>query len=274
MLSHYIRPVSPTQTGIDSSARGGVNLGRGALQAIFAVFLGLMVTAVVGVGVYTFYPNPATQTQEQIEALYEQRSQIEGCGTKELPGGCRSWEDLTAEEQAQVRAIDVEVSALQDRAQEQRGQWGQRTSIVLIVIATTLMATSLLLAEGVAVMSNGILLGGLFTMLYGVGWGLAAGNSVTRFVVLVAALLVSLGLGYVKFVRRREATGVVAAAAGAGGASAVDETGAGGAEPGAGQAVAADALAAVVTRIEALERRLDGAAAWLGSQGESPRPPR
>jgi hypothetical protein len=265
---------------MDSSARAGVNVGRGALQAIFAVFLGLMVTAVVGVGVYTFYPNPATDTQEQIETLYQQRSDIEGCGTKEAPGGCRAFEDLTPQEQAQIRAIDVEVTQLQDRAQQERGDWGQRTSIILIVIATTLMATSLLLAEGVAVMSNGILLGGLFTMLYGVGWGLAAGNSVTRFVVLVAALLVSLGLGYVKFVRRREAAAVPAAAAPAvaapsmagNPAAAFPQSGTGGSGVVA-DAVAADALAAVVDRIEALERRLDGAAAWLGS-GEAPRPPR
>lgn len=252
---------------MDSAARGGVNVGRGALQAIFAVFLGLMVTAVVGVGVYTFYPNPATDTQDQIEALYEQRSQIEGCGLKEAPGGCRAFEDLTPAEQAQIRAIDSEVTQLQDRAEEERGQWGQRTSIVLIVIATTLMATSLLLAEGVAVMSNGILLGGLFTMLYGVGWGLAAGNSVTRFVVLVAALLVSLGLGYVKFVRRREAAAVpIGASVPAVAAASATEPGQGG--PGA----SADALAAVMGRIEALERRLDGAASWLGS-GQAPRPP-
>ena len=44
-------------------------------------------------------------------------------------------------------------------------------------------------------LSNGILLGGLFTMLYGVGWGIASGNSVTRFLVLVAALVVSLPSG-------------------------------------------------------------------------------
>ena len=77
------------------------------------------------------------------------------------------------------------------------------TSVILIVLATMLMAVALALGDSVAVLSNGILLGGLFTMLYGVGWGLASGNSVTRFLVLVAALAVSLVLGYLKFVRGR-----------------------------------------------------------------------
>ena len=91
-----------------------------------------------------------------------------------------------------------------DSSQDQRESWGQSTSVILIVLATALMAVSLLLGESVTVLSNGILLGGLFTMLYGVGWGLVAGNSVTRFLVLVVALVVSLALGYLKFVRSRD----------------------------------------------------------------------
>ena len=30
----------------------------GGLQVVFAIFLGLMVAAFVGIGVYTFYPSP------------------------------------------------------------------------------------------------------------------------------------------------------------------------------------------------------------------------
>lgn len=245
---------------MDATQRQGINIGRGALQAIFAVFLGLMITAVVGVGVYTFYPSPAQQTQEQIDELYQQRADIEACG-KELVGQCRTWDQLTPEEQAQIRQIDARASDLQRTLTEQNRTWSQRTSIILVVIATALMATSLLLGEAVAVMSNGILLGGLFTMLYGVGWGLASGNSVTRFVVLLAALLVSLGLGYVKFVRRRpsaEATATTGAAV----PPPVD----------AGEAADRAALSELAARVDELERRLATAAAWLGGRttGEPP----
>ena len=47
-----------------------------ALQTIFSLFLGLMVVALIGVGVNTFYPSPATQQEQaqqkidrQIEAI-------------------------------------------------------------------------------------------------------------------------------------------------------------------------------------------------------------
>ncbi len=86
--------------------------------------------------------------------------------------------------------------------------------MILIVLATMLMALALALGDTGSVLSNGILLGGLFTMLYGVGWGLASGNSVTRFLVLVAALAVSLALGYLKFVRGRRPVAEVGPAPG------------------------------------------------------------
>jgi hypothetical protein len=52
------------------------------------------------------------------------------------------------------------------------------------------------------VISNGLLLGGVFTMLYGVGWIATTGTSITRFLVMTVALVITLGLGYVRFVRR------------------------------------------------------------------------
>ncbi len=81
--------------------------------------------------------------------------------------------------------------------------WARNTSIILVLFATFVMVISLVLSEQLRVISNGLLLGGLFTMLYGVGWVIFSGNSTARFVVILFALVVTLGLGYVKFVRQR-----------------------------------------------------------------------
>lgn len=238
--------------------RQAPNIGRGVLQAIFAVFLGLMITAVVGVGVYTFHPNPGDAAQEQIQALYDERSAIDGCNT----GQCRSWEQLTAAEQARTKAIDTEVTTLQRAAEEQTNQWRMSTSVILIILATILMAVALTLGDSVTVLSNGVLLGGLFTMLYGVGWGLASGNSITRFVVLVVALVVSLGLGYLKFVRGRSPA-AVAQAAGSPGAVPAEV-------PGAASAGGSAEVAELSARVAALERRLEAAARGLGAGADPP----
>jgi hypothetical protein len=210
-----------------------------------------MITAVVGVGVYTFHPNPAEITQDQIDDLYEERSAIEGCGGEPF-AKCITPAQMTPAQRARVTAIDAEVATLQETAQSQREAWRQSTSVILIVLATALMAVSLMLGDSVTVLSNGILLGGLFTMLYGVGWGLASGNSVTRFLVLVAALVVSLVLGYLKFVRGRRPVGENEPARGV---SAGQTSLAGGGS--------SAEVAELSSRVAALERRLAAAAAGL-----------
>ena len=50
---------------------------RGALQIIFSFFLGLMVTAFIGVGVYTFYPPPEQRFEDQLQQLYRQQEDIQ-----------------------------------------------------------------------------------------------------------------------------------------------------------------------------------------------------
>ncbi|MGV8909002.1 MAG: hypothetical protein ACOH1Y_08455 [Propionicimonas sp.] len=128
-----------------------------ALQVIFAFFLGLVVVAFVGIGVNTFYPEPAYV----------------------------------------------------DGRPDQYLGWQLTTGIVLLVCATIILAVSLFLPEQQAVLSNGILLGGVFTMIYAVGITVSSNASVLRFVVVAVALAVTIAIGYLKFVRRRA---VVAAA--------------------------------------------------------------
>ena len=79
-----------------------------------------------------------------------------------------------------------------------------------MVFATLTMAVSLVRAGQLPVIGNGLLLGGVFTMLYGVGWIVATDTSVTRFLVMTVALAITLGLGYVRFVRRGRPSPVTA----------------------------------------------------------------
>ena len=124
--------------------------GTGALQIIFAFFLGLVVVAFVGIGVNTFYPAP----------------EWSGDGSA-------------------------------------HGQWQLWTGIFLLVIATALLAVSLALPDEQVVISNGVLLGGVGTMLYAVGMTVSTDNSIWRFVVVAIALVVTVGIGYLKCSRRR-----------------------------------------------------------------------
>lgn len=126
-----------------------------ALQIVFAFFLGLLVVAFVGIGVSTFYPEPAFSDSAAWPAQHD--------------------------------------------------AWALTTSIILLVCATVLLAVSLLLPDAQAVISNGILLGGVFTMLYAAIMAFSGQVSVFRFLVVTVALAITVAVGYLKFVRGRTA---------------------------------------------------------------------
>jgi hypothetical protein len=164
------------------------------LQTIFAVFLGLMVAAFVGVGVYTFHPSPQTTLDRQIEAFNRREQAIRNSGAPD---------ELTAADRREIQAVNDERNKVIDAAREAREAWGRSTSIILMVFATLAMAVSILRAEQLPVISNGVLLGGVFTMIYGVGWIIATDTSIARFMVMTTALAITLGLGHLRFARRR-----------------------------------------------------------------------
>jgi hypothetical protein len=208
-----------------------------ALQTIFSFFLGLMVLAFIGVGVNTFYPSPSDTVQPALQKLYDQQDVLNA-----------SAKTLTPAEQAQATELQKQVDALQAQQQVEQQSWGLNTSIILVLFATAVMGVSLVRAEQLRTLSNGLLLGGLFTTLYGMGWTVTSGSSYLRFFVVLFALAVAIGLGYAKFVWLRRGGApppVVTSAATA-------------AAPGAAQGASA-----LEARVAALEARTDAAAAAL-----------
>lgn len=207
------------------------------LQIIFSIFLGIMVMAFIGVGVYTFYPPPDPAGQEELQELYRQQEDVQRFKDPTA---------LTDAERDRLTEVQDKIRVVEDRLAAQREVWGRNTSIILIAFATLTMAISLIRAEQLPVISNGLLLGGVFTMIYGVGWIVATGTSRARFFVMTVALVITLVLGYVRFVARRAAKG----------------------EASAGGAAAAGDAGAIEARLTAIERRLAAVGeALLGSKG-------
>jgi hypothetical protein len=197
---------------------------RNALQLIFAFFLGLMVTAFIGIGVYTFHGPPGDPADDPARELRD-RQQVIRDG--------RGVDGLSSEQQAEYEQLNEEIRRAESLAREAEEAWARSTSIILIILATVVMGISLVRADELPVINNGLLLGGVFTMLYGTGWTLASGDSMLRFWVMLFALMITLGLGYLRFVRGRAVRG---------------ESG----TPGE--------IGDLATRVEALERKLDATA--------------
>lgn len=212
----------------------------GGLRIIFSFFLGLMLAAFVGVGAYTFHP-PPEHFGRQIRDLERREQSI----WNSKPG-----HELTTKEREVIQDLVSQRDALVDAAEEARRPWTRQTSIILIVFATLAMAISLVRTEKLPVISNGLLLGGVFAMVYGVGWIIATDTSIIRFLVISVAFAITLGLGYVRFVRCRK-------------------TSPGTYEPSGLE----DGLAGIERRVRSLEERMNKAAsALVHKRDDPPRP--
>jgi hypothetical protein len=214
---------------------------RDALQTIFSFFVGLMVLAFIGVGVNTFYPVPKQ------EAL---NSEMQKLQNQQMRLNSKTTGTLTPAEQAESDRIQTQIDAVNKKMQAEMEIWARNTSIVLVIFATIVMGISLIRAEQLKVLSNGLLLGGLFTMLYGTGWVIFSGSSTARFFVILFALAVTIGLGYLKFVRGRKDEPAVQATS-----TGLDEA----------------ALGTLEARVASLEARQAAAAAALAASGPDSR---
>lgn len=206
------------------------------LRTAFSFFLGLMVTAFIGVGVYTFH-GPPTEIEAELRDLNRQEQTIRDAAPPN---------QLTPDDRSQIRELSDERNRLDDAQRDLREAWGRSTSIILIALATVAMAVSLVRADQLPVISTGLLLGGVFTMLYGIGWSIATDTSMIRFVVLTVALAITLALGYVRFVRRQRAR--------------PEET----------DGQEASGLADLEHRVRGLEARMNDAASALGARRDTP----
>lgn len=199
-----------------------------ALQLIYSAFLGVMFAAFIGIGVWTLYPSPSggnayyDYSSPEIRAMEAQRNAL----------AQTDWQDMTPAEQDRLVALDMKIQEAYNELYSPTEQWSINTSIILIALAAVGMALSLIQSERALVLSNGVLLGGIFTMAYGTGWAITNSTSVARFWVVAAATLATVVLGYLRLVRVRAR----------------------------GKKLAEGADPAQVARVERLERRLSAAA--------------
>lgn len=189
------------------------------LQALYALFLGGIITAFLVVGLNTFYPSP-TEDQDRATAIAQRESEIYECPQSDV--ACAP----TAAEEAELRQLQLQREELWQEHEAAQADWSRTAGVVLVGFATGLLALSLIRWDAAIVLSNGLLLGGLFTMVGGIGLTIAGGEGIARFLVLTLALAITVGLGYLRFARRVEAVAAPARRDSGEAAGADDELGA------------------------------------------------
>ena len=146
------------------------------LKIVFTLFIGVMVALFIGFGIEAFYPTPPYPNELTI--IY----------AKEM-----------------TEAQQVTAQALQTAYDEAVKLHNQITSIVVTAVAVIIMFVSMLLEKRNITLTNGLLLGGLFTLIYGSGVGFNAGSAMITFITVGVGLAAVIVVGIRRFNPAREA---------------------------------------------------------------------
>ena len=166
---------------------------RHALQTILAFFLGVMVVALVGAGVHGFYPSPS-QSDSKLQKLDSEQKALET--SQRLVG------TMSSSHKAFYEKVSANLAAEKKAVLTGRNTWIRNTILLLIAFAALVMGLSIVLAKRFRSVADGLVLGGLFTMWYCAVWSFTRSGPSTRWAVVVVAVLVTLAVGYLKFVPR------------------------------------------------------------------------
>ena len=157
------------------------------LKYIYTVFLGVLLATFVGVGIAAFYPAlkyPETGYPRMVVPVTE-------------PIDKR----LDATESARQRAESLETEKTHKVFQEMSQTYSRNVSIISLTFAIVILLVSLTLVKNLAYIADGVLLGGVLTLLYSIVRGFESQDNMFRFVVVSIGLAIALVLGYLKFIK-------------------------------------------------------------------------
>jgi len=154
------------------------------LKIIYAFFVGLLLAIFVGVGVSAFYPSP--KAPEYPESLT-------------MPSKAPTPEQSEVQIDAQ-REYDREYKQYRKEA----AAYNRNVSIIVLVAAIIFVSVSLLYESRIKVIADGILMGGLFTLVYSIGRSFESSDNKYTFLVVSVGLVIALLLGYLRFIRPQE----------------------------------------------------------------------
>jgi hypothetical protein len=153
------------------------------LKLVYTLFLALLVALFVGLGIDAFYPGPVSPNYPSELGVQKP--------------DCADYE--------QLKATQEEFDQSQKDFNEKSKAYNRNVSIVSLAAAIAILIASLTLLQKIKMIADGILLGGVFTTAYSIIRGLMSEDSRFRFLVVTAGLVIALVLGYVKFLRPKEA---------------------------------------------------------------------
>lgn len=150
---------------------------QGFTQILITAFLGLLVASFIGFGISAFYPAP------------------------EYPSYPRELNKPTATESPEQIELRETYDKKLEEHKEARENYNRLASGIALAAAVLVLIISLTAFRSTPVMADGLLLGGVFTILYSLGHALASNDPRFQFIIVTVGLVIAFTIVYLKFVK-------------------------------------------------------------------------
>lgn len=153
------------------------------LKFIYSIFIGVLFATLIGVGIVAFYPQPKYPE-------YPARLSYPLSEKEQTP---QERKEFIAEQQRYEQRM---------KEHQKRDQvYNRNVSIIALVFAITALVISLTLFKTLLLIADGLLLGGLLTLIYSIIRGFATDDNMFRFIVVAIGFAIALTVGYIKFTK-------------------------------------------------------------------------
>lgn len=149
-------------------------------KLVYTFILGVTIAVFFGIGISAFYEEPRAPEYPGMTADYKMSQPTEA-------------------ELAKQREIQRQFDTKQKAYESTRKEYNRNVSVILLALAVLAVVVAFVAAPKVTFLSDGILLGGLFTLLYSIVRGLSADDNKFLFVIATVSVVVVLFLGYRRF---------------------------------------------------------------------------
>ena len=150
------------------------------LRYVYILFIGVLLALFVGVGIDAFYKAPEYPRMIPVAPI---KSEVTS---------------QSAEEVKQIQAFERENEAYQKR----NDKYNRDVSVIALGAALLFLMVGLVFAKQLSLIADGLVVGGVFTLLYSVARSFNGNDDLYRFLAVSVGLIVALTSGYIKFIRQ------------------------------------------------------------------------
>lgn len=170
-----------------------------ALKIIYTIFVGLLVVLFISLGISAFYPAPS---EPKYPPELEKGPPVIMSADQSAPQTVPA--PNTPETEEYKKKNEAYRLESEHYYQVIKPRYERNVSIITMIFAVIILAVSLTALGKIQFLSDGLLLGGVLSLLYAIVRGLMGKDNLYSFITVAVGLVVALILGYFKFIRSAE----------------------------------------------------------------------